>query len=152
VWRNFNPSVDYKVCNRGSGKCLDVTGSSLADGAELIQQVVPGTDSQKWRITQIAPKQYRFLNLHSGKSLNVVGATKGNGVYLMQLAYQGGQPNELWSFTPTGDGFYKFSPGSDSSASIVGAAPNAVGIPKTAVRQWVYDGTELMQWSIDPAN
>ena len=117
LWRNFDPDVDYKVCARHSGKCLDVAQASTSNGAQLIQYHYTGGANQRWRITQVTPGQYRFLNVKSGKVLDINGGWSGDGAQLIQYPYSG-SPNQMWSFTPTGDGFYKFSPGSNPKATL----------------------------------
>jgi len=149
VWRNFDPSTNYKVCSRNSGKCLDVSHASLSDYAQPIQFGFRGGDNQKWRITQVSPGKYNFKNFKSGKFLDINGGWSGNGAQLIQYSATGGV-NQQWSFTPTGDGFFKFSPGSQPGASldvVQGSTADAA-----LVQQWTWTGSPWQQWSILPAD
>ena len=149
VWRNFDPNTDYKVCNRNSGKCLDVTQGSTENFAQLIQYHDTGRSNQHWRINQIRPGNYRFLNVNSGKALDINNSNKANGAQLIQYTYSG-SPNQMWSFTPTGDGFYKFSPGSNLAASLDVVQQSTADW--AVVQQWAWNGNANQQWSIVPQN
>jgi hypothetical protein len=149
VWRNFDPNTAYKVCNRNSGKCLDVYHASTSDRAQLIQYHYTGADNQRWIINQISPLNYRFSNVHSGLVLDIAGKSPADGTNLIQYPYNGG-PNQMWSFTPTGDGYYKFSAGSNPAASL--DVPGASMVDATFIEQWTWTGALSQQWNIVPAN
>jgi hypothetical protein len=146
VWRNFDPNTDYKICNRFSGKCLDFTGASTADGATLMQYPVSGFASQGWRINQVSPGKYKVINGNSGKALDVSGGNTSNGAKAQQWPYNGG-PNQMWTFTPTGDGYYRFGPGSNANGCI--GSPSGSTATSDVV-QWSYDGGGNQQWNIVP--
>jgi hypothetical protein len=149
VWRNFDPNIDYKVCNRNSGKCLDIESASMSDYAKVVQNTYSSAVNQKWRITQVSPGKYNFKNVKSGKLLDVLGGSTSNGAAMIQYAPNGGT-NQQWSFTPTGDGYYKFSPASRPSASI--ELSNGTTASNAVVQQWGWTGTAWQQWNITPAN
>jgi hypothetical protein len=148
VWRNFDVNTYYKVCNRATGKCLDVENASTTDFAKVLQYNYYGGDCQKWKITQVSPGKYKFINKKSGKALDVNNGGTTNGTQIIQFTYNG-QANQMWSFTPTGDGFYKFSPGSNPAGSI--DVPNGTTAVVPVV-QWAWWGGTMQQWSITPAN
>jgi len=149
VWRNFDPSIPYKVCSRFDGQCLDVSAGSTSAGAQLIQYPYHAGNNQKWMIRQASPGRYTFMNVNSGKFLDVNGGWTGNGAQLIQWTATGG-PNQLWSFTPTGDGYYKFSPGSQPNGSLdISTGSTTAG---TNVQQWSWTGSPWQQWTIVPAN
>jgi hypothetical protein len=54
----------------------------------------------------------------------------------------------MWSFTPTGDGYYKFSPGSNPNGVI--DVPANSTVDSTVVQQYTANGGENQQWSIIP--
>jgi hypothetical protein len=57
--------------------------------------------------------------------------------------------NQQWAFTPTGDGYYKFSPASQPNTSLDIVGSLAEG---TAIQQWAWFGAPWQQWTIVPAN
>jgi hypothetical protein len=148
VWRNFDPSTEYKVCNRRTGQCLDVLGASTADGAYVTQYPFYNGTNQRWRITQVSPGKYNFKNVKSGKMLDMFMGSAANGTSLIQW-YANGGSNQQWSFTPTGDGFYKFSPASAPGSSI--EVPNGTAAQSAKVQQWSWFNGDYQQWSITPA-
>jgi len=51
--------------------------------------------------------------------------------------------SQLWDFLPTGDGNYRFTPGTNIFSSLT-TGPT--------VKQWTYTGATTQQWSVAPAN
>jgi hypothetical protein len=147
VWRNFNPTVNYKIVNRHSGQCLDVTGASKDDKVVLNQFPFKNAANQLWNLVQISPLKYRVTNVNSGKVVDAAGGWTGNGGVVQQYTYNGG-PNQMWSFTPTGDGFYKFSPGT-SPNGVIDVPANSTA-DSTVVQQYTANGGDNQQWSIIP--
>ena len=148
VWRDFDPNVDYKVCNRHSGKCMKVVGDSTANSARISQNTYDSSKaSMRWRISQISPGQYKFMNVHSGKAMDMGGNTTNNGEQMNQYTWKA-SANQMWSFTPTGDGYYKFSPGQTPGASVDDPAwSTAEG---KILEQYTWNGGANQQWSIIP--
>jgi hypothetical protein len=81
VYRNFEKTQVYKICNRNSGKCLGVVGGSTASGANIEQRTFTAAKGQTWRILQVSPGNYKLINHSSGMSLDV------NGTQVIQKAY-----------------------------------------------------------------
>jgi hypothetical protein len=147
VWRNFNPSVNYKIVNRRSGQVLDVTNAGTADKVVLNQFPFKNAPNQLWRITQISPKKYKVANVNSGKVVDAAGGWTGNGGVVRQYTYNAG-PNQMWSFTPSGDGYYLFSPATSPNGVI--DVPGNSTANSTVVQQYTANGGLNQQWSIVP--
>lgn len=149
VWRNFDPNTDYKVCNRATGKCLKVDADSTADAAKIVQATYASSNtSMRWRMVQTAAGQYKFTNKKSGKVLDIYGGSTANGTALIQWP-SNNATNQRFSFTPTGDGFYKFSPVSNAAASL--DVPGWSTTENLAIQQYSYGGGNNQQWNIVPA-
>ena len=150
VWRNFDPNSDYQVCNRQSGKCMNVAGGSADNGAAIVQNTFDATQSSmRWRIAQVSPLNYKFMNVKSGKVMDMRSFGTANGTQLIQFPFKDSDNrNQLWSFTPTEDGYYKFSPGMNPAASldILGNATRE-GAP---VQEYSWLGGPDQQWIIRP--
>jgi hypothetical protein len=149
VWRNFDPNTDYKVCNRRTGKCLDVYYGSTAEGAGIVQYDYNGGANQLWKITQVSPGKYKFMNKKSWKVMDIYGGRANNGAPLVQWNWNGG-PNQQWAFTPTGDGYYKFGPASATASAL--EIPNGTATSGAKVQQWSYFNGDYQQWNIVPVN
>jgi hypothetical protein len=117
VWRNFDPTTPYKICNKQSGSCLSVASGSTADDAPIVEAPYAAAASQKWIVTQIAPQKYKVINLNSAKALDKASSpsTRGGsngGTGVVQEPYKG-TPDQLWSFPPPSvdrPGSYQISP------------------------------------------
>ena len=81
VWRNFEATQMYKICNAYSGKCLGVVNGSSADGAAIEQRTYSGALSQNWQILYVASGNYKVINVASGKALDVSGSQVVQSTY-----------------------------------------------------------------------
>ena len=83
--------VGYKIV-AFSGKVLDVTGGSKANGAPIQQYDFLNGSNQQWYVLPLATGEYRVQSLLSNKVLDVTGgpAATGNGVLLQQWDDLGG--------------------------------------------------------------
>jgi hypothetical protein len=106
------PEKDYasqapymRIVNYKSGKCLDLSGGSSANGAPIIEWPCNNGDNQKWRITTIySPLEIR--SKLSGKSLDVPNGTQDSYAPIIQWEPNGGgnQKFFLEEVTPPGCG------------------------------------------------
>ncbi len=76
----------YTFIAVNSGKSMDVSGSSLADGAKVIQYTVnTDANNQKFKLVKVSGNTYRLIAKHSGKYLQFASGTCGAN--LIQAAY-----------------------------------------------------------------
>jgi hypothetical protein len=102
----------------------------------------------RWRIVQISPKNYKFTNVKSGMVMDMTAGSTADGTDLIQYP-DNGAANQLWTFTPTGDGYYKFSPSINAKASLdVHGSDNSLEGAK--VEEYAWAGSTNQQWSIKP--
>ena len=73
----------YKITVKHSGKVLDVSGFSTADGAFIHQWEYFGQTNQQWRVERQPDGTYRFTVRHSGKVLDAqyAGTTAGTRIW-----------------------------------------------------------------------
>jgi parallel beta-helix repeat protein len=73
----------YKITAQHSGKVLDVSQISTADGAIIHQWQYLGQTNQKWRVERQTDGTYRFTAQHSGKVMDAqyAGTTAGTRVW-----------------------------------------------------------------------
>src|SRR4029079_7502258 len=74
VWRNFESTQLYKICNRSRNKCLGVVNGSTANGATVEQRGYAGLAGQTWKVLQVSQGYYKIINKTSGMSLDLNGA------------------------------------------------------------------------------
>ncbi|SCL71092.1 Ricin-type beta-trefoil lectin domain-like [Micromonospora citrea] len=67
---------------------LDVTGSSTADGADVIQWTPTGAANQQWRVTRVGT-YVTVTNRNSGKPLDLTGPVADDGTDVVQRTGNG---------------------------------------------------------------
>jgi Ricin-type beta-trefoil lectin domain-like/Right handed beta helix region len=77
----------YKITAQHSGKVLDVSGISNADGAIIHQWQYLGQANQKWRVERQNDGTYRFTAQHSGKVLDAKSAGTTAGTVIWQYGW-----------------------------------------------------------------
>jgi len=91
----------FQIKINSTGKCVDVTGASTADGAWLQQWdcLGAGQANQLWDPTPIAgqPPYEAFIAKHSGKCMDVLGNSQSNGGRIGQWGCSWGG-NQQWSW------------------------------------------------------
>jgi hypothetical protein len=82
VYRNFEPTMLYRICNKNGGKCLGVVGGATGN-ANVEQRAYDGSVGQTWTIAQVSNGLYKIINKSSGLSLDV------SGTNMVQRPYAG---------------------------------------------------------------
>jgi Ricin-type beta-trefoil lectin domain-like len=118
---NFSASSHYTLVNRNSGKVLDITGASTANGAAAIQWTNHSGTNQQWSITQTAGYYYKLVNVHSGKDLEVPNSSTTNGASVDQWTDNSGA-NQQWSIVPVGNYYELVNSNSGDLLSVSGSS------------------------------
>jgi endoglucanase len=113
-------TAHYRVTGAGSGKVLDVVGSSIADSAEVKQYTWNGGANQQWAFENLGTGYYRIVNRYSGKCLNVASASTADGANIIQYACGGGT-NQQWQMQTVGSNFRLVARHSGKCLDVVGA-------------------------------
>ncbi|MER5200352.1 RICIN domain-containing protein [Streptomyces sp. NPDC002884] len=74
----------YVLANRNSGKALDVSGASTADGARAGQWTRNDGANQQWQFVDSGDGFYRLKARRSDKVLDVAGASTADGAAMFQ--------------------------------------------------------------------
>ncbi|MFF7559798.1 RICIN domain-containing protein [Streptomyces pseudovenezuelae] len=96
----------YDLVARHSGKCLDITDNSAADGAVALQYTCNGGLNQQWRLQDAGEGYVRLVAQHSGKCLDVSGGSTADGAFVNQYRCTTGT-NQQWLFQDQGGGSYR---------------------------------------------
>ncbi|MBB5803539.1 hypothetical protein F4560_003307 [Saccharothrix ecbatanensis] len=75
---------DFEIASRRSGKLLDVSGASTADGATVIQWTDQNGANQRWQLVDGGNGYTKIKNVNSGKVLDVSEASTASGAQLVQ--------------------------------------------------------------------
>jgi len=122
---------DYKIKNKGSGKSMQVTNSSQANGARIQQSDFEGQNHEIWLIDETKPGEFRLTVKHSAKVLDLLDSSLEDGAEIQQWD-DFESPNQRWLIQPNGDGFFKIK-------SSLSKKPLAVPVGNTT------SGTRLIQ-------
>ena len=138
----------YKICAKHSGKCLDVSGSSTADGANVQQWDYTGADNQKWNLEPAGDNYYKICAEHSGKCLDVLGfATEAGANVGQHTCYDPPATNQRWKLDHVGGGYYKICANHSGKCLNVSGNSTADG---ANVQQWDYVGQDNAKWKFEP--
>ena len=135
----------YGLIDRGSGRCLDVTGASTASGAAAVQWEFTHAPSQQWRFVPVraGSEYYRIEARHSGQCLTVDKA--GENTALVQRPFQG-SAEQQWRLVPAGPlGSYQLENKSETKVAALAAADKFNGTPILAQSS---NGRASQQWRL----
>jgi hypothetical protein len=147
VWRNFEPTQLYKICNK-SNKCLGVVGGSTTSGANVEMRGYTAALGQTWQILQVNPGQYKVVNRTSGMVMDLNGAqvvqrpfVAGTNSQLLPISYIASEPGRanLKMVSITNGAMLMGQNGASNDGTLVQAVtgyPADAGSPDTA--RWAF--------------
>ncbi|WP_151483080.1 family 43 glycosylhydrolase [Streptomyces albicerus] len=140
-------STTYTLTNRNSGKCLEVAGSSSADGANVQQYACNGGNNQKWRVEDRGDDTSRLVNVASGKVLDTASCSSADGADLRQWAWLD-NTCQRFRFLATSGGYVRIVNQATGKVADVADCSTADGAD---VRQWTWLNNNCQQWRFNPA-
>lgn len=146
---DFNaPVADgiYRLVAKHSGKVLDVSGCSTADGANVHQWPWNGADCQKWQLNHVGDGVYEIVSEISGKALDIDGCSSANGGNAQQWPITGGSC-QRWRVEPVGESYYRLVNQNSGRVLDVDACSQDDG---QNVQQWEWLGGDCQRWDLDP--
>ncbi|MFC4626861.1 family 43 glycosylhydrolase [Promicromonospora alba] len=118
------PAAWYVLLNRTSGKALDVSGVSTADGALLHQWTRTNANNQQFQFVDAGDGYYRIKARHSGKVLDVSSWSTADGAAIHQWADHGGV-NQQFRLADSDGGYVRLiNRNSDKAVEVQNAATN----------------------------
>jgi hypothetical protein len=147
VYRNFEPTMLFKICNKngGNAKCLGVVGGSAASGANVEIRSYTGAAGQTWQILQGSTAgTYKIINKSSGMSLDV------NGTQVVQKPYT----NQAFpiSYITTDPGYSPVKLSGSTAAMWTNWATNDGALVSTVTGQDTADTAKWMFMAVGPAS
>jgi ricin-type beta-trefoil lectin protein/thaumatin family protein len=134
---------DYVIKTVSSGHCLDVSGSSKADGARVQEWGCNGTSAQIFRITSTDGGYAKIVNVNSDKALDIKDVSKSANALLQQWGYGGGA-NQQFKLVDRGNGQFSIQARHTDMALDVFWGNPADGTP---IVQYPYTGTSNQRWT-----
>ncbi len=141
--------AQYKIVNRNSGLCLDVSGGSKDNGANIQQWTDNGTVAQKWEVRfNAGDSTYVLVNVGSGKAMDMDAWSKDNGGNAIQWD-NNNTDNQRWFITSVDNGYTFLINKNSNKALDVEAWSTAAG---GNVHQWDYGAQANQQWKFVQVN
>lgn len=137
----------YRFSSLESSRVLDVTGGSIASGANAQTYASNGSNAQRFTVTYDRESgYYTVANTASGMALDVYGASKKTGANIQ--FYRPNNTNaQQWSIERIGNAFRIVSRCSRLAMSCGGKSPNPNNVIQTGIRnalsqQWVLEAVD----------
>jgi hypothetical protein len=140
-------STYYTLVSKNSGKCLDVSAYSMANGGNIQQWSCTGADNQRWRLVARSDGSYEVVGKQSGKCLDVTNFSLLDGANVQQWAC-GSSKNQRWKLVSTGDGYNELVSQNSGKCLDVKGLSTANG---ANVQQWTCQGGNNQRWKLTAA-
>lgn len=134
----INSTAWYQVVNTNSGKCVDDTNGSTANGTAVQQWAcAAGNTNQQWQFQPTDSGYYKAVSRNStSEAWDVTGGSgaTSNGTPIQLWAYGGGT-NQQWKPTLQSDGTYTFTARNSGTECL------------DVTNRSTSNGTRLQQWA-----
>nr|AHE14830.1 alpha-L-arabinofuranosidase axhA-2 [uncultured bacterium] len=137
-------SAWYVLVNRNSGKALDVSNTSTADGAVIHQWSRHDGANQQWQFVDSGGGYYRLKSKNSGKVLDVDNWSAADGGKVQQWADLNGT-NQQFSLADSDSGYIRLINRNSGKAVEVTGASTADGAAVVQYGDW--NGSN-QQWQL----
>jgi len=145
VYGDSDPSCGtYHIDAVHSGKSLDVTGVSTADGAYIQQWSYGGGDNQKWTLVPKGNSEYQLKSVLSGKCIDIQSASTANGARAQQWTCHEGK-NQRFMLSNVGGGQYALVAAHSGKCLDVTSQSTANG---GSIQQWDCGGGNNQKWRL----
>jgi hypothetical protein len=125
----------YTLINRNSGKALDVSGASTADGAAVQQYTNRNGTNQQWQFLDSGGGYYRLKARHSGKVLDAYNRSTADGAAIVQWTDLNGT-NQQWSLADSTGGYVRLINRNSAKALEVQNAATTDSAPVVQYSDW----------------
>ncbi|TDC85451.1 hydrolase [Micromonospora sp. KC606] len=137
----------YRIVNRNSGKCLDVSGGGTADGADVIQWTCHNGTNQRWRFEDLGDDNSRLVNVGSGKVLDVNACGSADGANIQQWSWSNNNCQKFRPVVADQGGWVRLVNLNSGKVAEVANCGTADGAD---VRQWSRMNSNCQQWQLQP--
>ncbi|MCP2243868.1 non-reducing end alpha-L-arabinofuranosidase family hydrolase [Lentzea aerocolonigenes] len=134
----------YVLVNRNSGKALDVSSASTADGANLVQRTRTNATNQQFQFVDSGGGYYRLRARHSGKVLDVFNWSTADGAAIVQWA-DGNGANQQFRLADSDSGYVRLVNRNSNKVVEVQGLSTADG---AGVAQWGDWNGSNQQWQL----
>lgn len=135
----------YRLVARNSGKVLDVSACSMANGANIQQWPWLGGNCQLWKVEATDNGYHRLISQQSGQVLDVNECSSSDGANVQQWPWNGGGCQQ-WKIEPTDNGYYRLIARHSGKVLDVSGCSTSDG---ASVHQWTWYGGDCQQWKLE---
>ncbi|WP_031002499.1 RICIN domain-containing protein [Streptomyces sp. NRRL F-5727] len=135
----------YRLVSVRSGKVLDVSSFSTADGTRVQQWTDQNTANQQWRLRSTGNGYYELVNRNSGKVLGIAGGSTARSAAAEQQSDSSSTAQEWRIDDVSGSGAVTFTSRRSGLVLDVSGGSTAQG---AAVIQYPGRGTANQQWRL----
>lgn len=139
----------YRVVSETSGKPIDVSGGSTADGAAIVGKADDAALEEVWKLQDAGGGYYNLINANSGKALDDTNGSTQNGNPMQQYTISGtGNANQQWQIVSLGNGYYKLV---NRTSGLALDLTNGNTDDGTTIQQWTANGGPNQSWQFIPS-
>lgn len=136
-----------RLVNKASGRCVDISGPSTADGAIIHQWSCHTGPSQQWAMEATDSGYYRFVSRYSGKALDVRDVSTADGAGIQQWSYSGGG-NQQFKPVALGNGYHRLEARHSGKVLDVTGCQAGSG-DGTLLQQWTWSNNDCQQFRLE---
>ena len=135
----------YYIENRVSGKVLDVSRASTANGGNIHQYTYVGGQNQQFEIKSVGGGFYSLIAKHSNKVLDVAGGSLNLGTNVQQWT-SNGTGAQQWKFENLGNGYYHIISKLTNNHYL--DLDNASKANRANIKVWPNNGNFAQDWKL----
>ncbi|HUV51471.1 MAG TPA: RICIN domain-containing protein [Dehalococcoidia bacterium] len=132
---------NYVITSKYSNKSVTVADYSVANRANVAQQLYQGNDSQIWILDYLGDGYYKIVNKNSGKVLEVADGRTEELVNVQQNAWADAD-YQKWRIEQVGDGYFSII--CRHTGKCLDVEMNAADMAN--IRQATYNGLNTQKW------
>jgi GH43 family beta-xylosidase len=135
----------YKLTHKGTTQCLDVSGGSTQQGANVQQYTSNDSDAQRWVITKESDGFYKLTHRGTNQCLDVDNNSTQPGANVQQWTDLGTDA-QRWKIELMSDGYFKLT---HKNTNLCLDVANNSAEPGTNVLQWTDNNNDAQRWKLD---
>ena len=151
VYRDFDPSMPYTICNKLTKMCLDVSGGSTTAGTPIVLWTANGAKNQKFYFERASVAShdgnYRIRSAASGIYVDINGGSTASGATAMQWTNNGGT-SQMWNMVQIVAGSYLVE--NERSRLLLNAGGLPAGAPVPQKGSGYYTDAQMWKLTLAP--
>jgi predicted alpha-1,6-mannanase (GH76 family) len=139
--------AQYTLTSKASGKLLNVSNASIANGANVDTWTDTKSDAERWVPTFIGNGLYTLTNIGSGKLLHIANATPANSVNVDQNG-SASDNTVKWNIVDDGGGYFQLKTAANQNFSLALANGTNANGANVCLMQSTADDVQKWQFTL----